>query len=159
MFLLSDRLSPVYAATFALAASLALSGCGSANLFAKRDEPLQPAASGVRQKAEGSMTFGLLPVYRPDIQQGNFVSREMVDQLRVGMTPDQVRFVLGTPLMVDVFHGERWDYPFRMKQGDGTVTSSHVVIRFKEGRVASFDGGQVPEESQYLQLIAAPEKK
>jgi outer membrane protein assembly factor BamE len=75
------------------------------------------------------------------------------------MTPDQVRFVLGTPLIVDIFHGERWDYPFLMKRGDGTMTASHVVVRFKDGRVASFDGGQVPEEKQYLKLIAAPEKK
>ncbi len=159
MFLLSDRLPTRSAAVLALAAAFLLSGCAVQNLFGKRDDTLVPAPAGVTRTVESPKMFGLLPIYRPNIQQGNFVSREMVDQLKVGMTPEQVRFVLGTPLIVDVFHGERWDYPFRMKRGDGTVTSSHVVVRFKEGRVASFDGGQVPAENQYLQLIAAPEKK
>lgn len=158
MFLLSDRpfLRP---AALALAASVLLSGCAVRDLFAKRDDALEPAPAGVTQKVENTKMFGILPIYRPNIQQGNFVSREMVKQLQVGMTPDQVRFVLGTPLIVDIFHGERWDYPFLMKRGDGTMTTSHVVVRFKDGRVASFDGGQVPDEKQYLKLIAAPEKK
>jgi outer membrane protein assembly factor BamE len=159
MFLLSDRLPIRSAAALALAAGILLSGCSSINPWAKREERPRQTTAGVKQTVEESKSFGLLPVYRPNVQQGNFVSREMVDQLKVGMTPDQVRFILGTPLIVDVFHGERWDYPFLMKRGDGTVMSSHVVVRFKDGRVASFDGGQVPEESQYLKLIAAPEKK
>lgn len=159
MFLLSDRHPLRSAATLALAAGFLLSGCGTSNLFAKRDVEPKPVTTGVRQTVVNNKMFGVLPIYRPNVQQGNFVSREMIDQLKVGMTPEQVRFVLGTPLIVDVFHGERWDYPFLMKRGDGTVTSSHVVVRFKEGRVASFDGGQVPQENQYLKLIAAPEKK
>ncbi len=159
MFLLSHRQPSRSAAALAVAASVLLSGCGATNLFTKRDDEPKPVTTGVRQTVENTKMFGLLPIYRPNIQQGNFVSREMVDQLRIGMTPEQVRFVLGTPLIVDVFHGERWDYPFLMKRGDGTVTSSHVVVRFKDGRVASFDGGQVPAENQYLTLIAAPEKK
>jgi outer membrane protein assembly factor BamE len=158
MFVLSDRLFQ-RSATLALAASVLLSGCAVRNLFAKPDDTIEPAPAGITQKVENNRMFGVLPIYRPNIQQGNFVSREMVQQLKVGMTPEQVRFVLGTPLIVDVFHGERWDYPFLMKRGDGTLTTSHVVVRFKEGRVDSFDGGQVPEEKQYLKLIAAPEKK
>ncbi len=159
MFLLSDRLPFRSVATLLLTTTALLSGCGSLNPFAKHETQPRSTTAGVKQSVEDTKSFGLLPVYRPNIQQGNFVSREMVDQLKVGMTPDQVRFILGTPLIVDIFHGERWDYPFLMKRGDGTVMSSHVVVRFKEGRVASFDGGQVPEESQYLKLIAAPEKK
>ncbi len=159
MFLLSCRPTLCSAAAVALAAGFLLSGCGTTKLFAQSDVQPKPATTGVRQTVENTKMFGVLPIYRPNIQQGNFVSREMVDQLKVGMTPEQVRFVLGTPLIVDIFHGERWDYPFLMKRGDGTVTSSHVVVRFKEGRVASFDGGQVPQENQYLKLIAAPEKK
>ncbi len=159
MFLLSDRKPIFSAATLALAAAFLLSGCSFQSLFTKQNDKIATPSAGVTQKVESARSFGLLPVYRANLQQGNFVSREMVDQLKVGMTPEQVRFVLGTPLIVDVFHGERWDYPFLMKRGDGTVTSSHVVVRFKEGRVASFDGGQVPEETQYLKLIAAPEQK
>ena len=47
--------------------------------------------------------------YRIEIQQGNFVSQEMVSQLKPGMSKDQVRFVLGTPLITDSFHADRWD--------------------------------------------------
>ena len=49
--------------------------------------------------------------YRPDIQQGNFVSQEMLAQLKVGQTREQVLFILGTPLLTDIFHADRWDYP------------------------------------------------
>lgn len=158
MFVLSDCLF-FRPAALALAVSVLLSGCAVRDMFAKRDEKLETKPAGVTQKVENSRMFGVLPIYRPNVQQGNFISLEMVKQLQVGMTADQVRFVLGTPLITDVFHGERWDYPFLMKLGDGTVTTSHVVVRFKDGRVASFDGGQLPEEKQYLKLIAAPEKK
>src|SRR5687767_14106840 len=54
---------------------------------------------------------GITP-YRMEIQQGNFVSQEMVSQLKPGMTREQVRFILGTPMVTDVFHPERWDYVY-----------------------------------------------
>ena len=75
------------------------------------------------------------------------------------MTPEQVRFVLGTPLVSDIFHGERWDYPFRMRKGDGQITTSHVSVFFKEGRVERFEGGDLPEEKDYLKRLAAPQKQ
>jgi outer membrane protein assembly factor BamE len=115
-------------------------------------------AGGVTQSEEKPRLFGILPIYRADIQQGNFVSKEMVAQLRVGMTPEQVRFVLGTPLLNDAFHAERCDYPFRIKDGKGKVTSSHVSVFFKDGRVTHFEGGDLPNEKDYLQRIAAPKQ-
>ena len=54
---------------------------------------------------------GITP-YRMVIQQGNFISQEMVSQLKPGMTREQVRFILGTPLVTDIFHADRWDYVF-----------------------------------------------
>ena len=95
--------------------------------------------------------------YRPDIQQGNFVSEEMLAQLKVGMTRDQVRFVLGTSLLTDIFHADRWDYPFRLARGSGETTSSRVVVFFdKEGKVARFEGGNLPTEKEYIDRIAGP---
>lgn len=117
-----------------------------------------PAADSVVQTVQKKKLFGVIPVYRPDVQQGNFVSKEMVSQLKVGMTPEQVRFVLGTPLVSDIFHGERWDYPFRMRNGNGQITTSHVSVFFKEGRVERFEGGDLPEEKDYLKRLAAPQK-
>ncbi len=145
-------------AIVALAALPLLSGCGFTSLFAKKDDKIEPAAAGVTQTVKPSKLFGILPIYRPDVQQGNFVSKEQVAQLKAGMTPEQVRFLLGTPLLTDAFHADRWDYPFLLKRGDGTVTSSHVVVHFKDGRVSDFEGAELPDEKEYLRLIAAPRK-
>lgn len=94
--------------------------------------------------------------YRPDIQQGNFVSQEMLNQLKVGMTREQVRFVLGTPLLASIFHADRWDYPFRLERGNGELTTSRVTVYFKDDVVERFDGGNLPTEREYIERIAGP---
>lgn len=104
--------------------------------------------------------LGVFSPYRIDIQQGNFISREMVTQLKEGMqrpegvTREQVRFVLGTPLLTDLFHADRWDYVFRLKKRSGEVISSHVTVLFKDNRLVSVDGGLLPTEQEYLAFIA-----
>lgn len=106
--------------------------------------------------------LGIFSPYRVDIQQGNFISREMVDQLKEnlqkpeGVTREQVRFVLGTPLLTDIFHADRWDYAFRLQKKDGEVISSHVTAVFQNNKLVSIDdGGNLPTEQEYLALIAA----
>jgi len=112
------------------------------------------ATSGVQVKREKRF-LGIFSPYRPDIQQGNFVSQEMVVQLKEGMTQDQVIFLLGTPLLTDVFHADRWDYAFRMQKGNGEITSSRVTVHFKDKLVSSFEGGgDLPTEKDYLARIA-----
>lgn len=143
-------------------AAASLIGCSTASkLFSSTQAPAEVPVdgNGIVQTVQNSKLFGVVPVYRPDIQQGNFISREMVAQLKEGMTPEQVRFVLGTPLLTDLFHETRWDYPFRIRKGDGEITSSRVVVFFKEGRVSHFEGGDLPEENDYLLRIAAPQNK
>jgi len=104
--------------------------------------------------------LGIFSPYRPDIQQGNFVSKEMVAQLKEGMTPDQVIFLMGTPLLNDVFHGERWDYPFRMQKGNGEITTSRVTVYFENNRVSRIEGGgELPTEADYLARIANKAKQ
>lgn len=92
--------------------------------------------------------------YRPDIQQGNFVSQEMLDQLKTGMTRDQVKFLLGTPLLTDMFHGNRWDYPFYLARGNGELTTSRVTVYFKDDKVDRWDGAHLPTEREYINRIA-----
>jgi len=77
--------------------------------------------------------------YRIDIQQGNVVTPEQYAQLRVGMTREQVRFLLGTPILTDVFHDKRWDYLYWMDLGaTREVTARSLVIHFNaEGKVES----------------------
>lgn len=102
--------------------------------------------------------LGFLSPYRPNIQQGNFVSKEMVSQLRAGMTPEQVRFILGSPLLTDIFHANRWDYPFRLVKGNGVTTTSRVTVFFENDRLARVVGGDLPTEEDYLARIAEGDK-
>jgi outer membrane protein assembly factor BamE len=136
---------------------------------AKPEETKTAAAENVTTtKPTGLRKFlGIFSPYRIDIQQGNFISREMVDQLKEGMqqkegvTREQVRFTLGTPLLTDIFHADRWDYLFRLKKSSGEVISSRVTVFFDNNRLVRIDGGQLPTEQEYLALIAgaAPGKK
>ena len=111
-------------------------------------------STGVQTKPQEKRFLGIFRPYRPDIQQGNFVSQEMVAQLKPGLTQDQVVFLLGTPLLTDVFHSDRWDYAFRLQRGNGEVTTSRVTVFFKDKLVSSFEGGDLPTEEDYLARIA-----
>lgn len=92
--------------------------------------------------------------YRPDVQQGNVVTKEMVDQLSPGMTRDQVRFLLGTPALVSVFHQDRWDYVYLLKRGKGTeVQSRRLTVYFEDNRLARFVSDDMPPEALADNLI------
>lgn len=150
-----------------------LAGCASKNPLmdetatVRRSEPAASvqagkdgAAAGDVQVTQDKRFLGFLRPYRPDIQQGNFISREMVAQLKEGMTQDQVRFVLGTPLLTDVFHNNRWDYPFRMTKGNGEMTTSRVTLTFADRRLTRIEGGDLPTEADYLSRISgSPPRK
>lgn len=70
-------------------------------------------------------------VYRMDIQQGNLLDVEQVDQVEVGMTRSQVRFLLGTPMVIDSFNADRWDYVYSLRRGHSRqVTRRHLVVWF-----------------------------
>ena len=153
-------------AALALAAVTALSGCASrSELGEKPFAPEEISNTNAVLPSNGAQTvtitrlqkfFWIFSPYRPVIQQGNFISEEMLAQLKVGMTRDQVRFVLGTPLLNDMFHANRWDYPFRLAKGNGEVTSSSVVVYFKDDKVERFEGGNLPTEKEYIARIAGP---
>ena len=89
-----------------------------------------------------SVTNYLNP-YLVDVRQGNYVTQEMVAQLKPGMTKDQVRFALGTPLVADVFHGERWDYVYRFKPGRGELQQRHLSVFFDQGKLVRVSGDVV----------------
>jgi outer membrane protein assembly factor BamE len=76
-------------------------------------------------------------VYRMDIQQGNLLDPEQVDQVEVGMTRSQVRFLLGTPMVIDSFDADRWDYVYSLRRGHSrTVSRRHLVVWFEGDKVA-----------------------
>src|ERR1035437_5155422 len=74
--------------------------------------------------------------YRIEIQQGNFVFHEMVSQVKPGMSKDQVRFVLGTPLITDSFHADRWDYVFRRQKANSReLEQRKLAVFFEDGKL------------------------
>lgn len=87
---------------------------------------------------------GLITPYRIEIQQGNYVTQEMVVQLKPGLTRDQVRYVLGTPLLNDIFHEERWDYVFvRQRANSRDVEYRRIAVFFEDGKLKRVDGDSV----------------
>ena len=86
---------------------------------------------------------GVTP-YRIEIQQGNFVSQEMVSQLKLGMSREQVRFVLDTPLVADIFHADRWDYPFFRDVPGKPREQRKFSVFFEDGKLARITGDVVP---------------
>lgn len=102
----------------------------------------------------------MLRPYRPDVQQGNIVTKDMVDQLRPGMTRDQVRFLLGTPMLADIFHQDRWDYPYallRGKSGERQVRKLYVV--FADGKLQRYASDPMPTEPLADSLILGRKSK
>lgn len=106
-----------------------------------------------------------LSPYRIDVRQGNFVTQEMVAQLKPGLTREQVRFILGSPLVADMFHADRWDYLYRLQPGHGEVQQRHLVVFFQDGKLARVagdvvaDGGAAAEAKSEARVIdiAAPD--
>ncbi|MHB8624174.1 MAG: outer membrane protein assembly factor BamE [Sulfuricaulis sp.] len=84
---------------------------------------------------------GCLNVYRLEIQQGNVVTQEMIDQLKPGLTRSQVRYVLGTPLVTDPFHPDRWDYYYYLRRSNEKAGDSrHLTVFFKNDLLVTVHG-------------------
>lgn len=82
--------------------------------------------------------------YKLDVQQGNVVTSKMLLQLRPGMTKSQVRFIMGTPLIQDSFHGNRWDYVYQMRQGGKIIEQRRVILDFEKELLKSVRGDVIP---------------
>ena len=78
-------------------------------------------------------------VHKIDIQQGNLITDEMADLLRPGLTQRQVQYVIGTPLVVDTFNPNHWDYVYQYRFGDGTIEERKIRVIFEQGLVVSID--------------------
>ena len=113
------------------AAALALAA--AAGLTAGCDMPALPDLPSLSSLAE------IPGVYRIDIQQGNIVDREMLDRLEIGMESRKVRFILGSPLLVDPFNQNRWDYVYSLRQGSGEETRQRVSVHFVDDRLVRIE--------------------
>jgi outer membrane protein assembly factor BamE len=146
----SRHLVKVLVATSAL---LVMSACATKQAVTTGAATDANAGTQIVKPSGFDSFFGFITPYRITVQQGNFVSQEMVTQLKQGMTREQVRFLLGTALLTDMFHEDRWDYPFRLLKPNGEVVSSRIAIFFKNNTVERFDGGNLPTEKEYLAHI------
>ena len=103
--------------------------------------------------------------YRIDIRQGNYIDEAMLAQLKPGMTREQVRFVLGTPLVADVFHSDRWDYVYRFKSGrSGKVQQRAISVFFVKDVLDRVEGDTEPPEGKAVtepraKIIEVPKAK
>ena len=103
--------------------------------------------------SNGPVISSLTPVvtsvitpYRIDVRQGNFVTQEMVAQLKPGLSREQVRFILGSPLIADMFHGNRWDYVYSYKQGHGEAQQRTLTVFFQDNKLTRVAGDVVAED-------------
>ena len=131
---------------FVFLLSLALAGCASA-------PPVQP--------------------YRIDIRQGNVVTQEMIGQLKPGLTKDQVKFILGSPLVADMFHSDRWDYVYHYQPGKGALQQRRLTVIFDGERLSRLAGDVVAgegwltggdtmapqQDNRVIEIPASPKKK
>jgi outer membrane protein assembly factor BamE len=84
-------------------------------------------------------------VYKMTVQQGNIITEEMVDSLKPGMTKNQVSFVLGTPLLTDFFHTNRWDYTYTIQRAHQRMEKRNLTLFFQDEALTRIEGGMRPD--------------
>lgn len=93
---------------------------------------------------------GFPGVYKINVEQGNIITREMVDQLKPGMNKRQVRFILGTPLVEDSFNQDRWDYTYVTRNGRNVIAEQHLTVHFEGDSLIRFTGSLTPTPAQEI---------
>lgn len=87
-------------------------------------------------------------VYRVAVQQGNIIDQKKVDQLQLGMTKRQAQFVMGSPLVNDVFHEDRWDYIYQLRRGDELLRDRRFTLFFENDALVRFEGDYEPNAEE-----------
>ena len=82
-------------------------------------------------------------LYKIDIQQGNVIEQEMLNKLKPGMDKNQVKFIMGTPVIIDPFHNDRWEYVFSMQKAGGVREQRHITLHFDEDEKLSHLSGDI----------------
>ena len=88
--------------------------------------------------------FGFPGVYRINVEQGNVVTEEMVEQLRPGLNRRQVRYIMGTPLIEDSFHEDRWDYRYMLRNGNEMLSETQLTLWFEGDELVRVEGPDAP---------------
>jgi outer membrane protein assembly factor BamE len=96
--------------------------------------------------------------YKIDIVQGNVVTREQAQALRPGMARDQVRDLLGSPLLTSVFHADRWDYVFTFRRQGLPTQSRRLTVFFKDSVLERFESDELPSEAEFVASLDSTRK-
>ncbi len=96
----------------------------------------------------GCGSWGFPGVYRINVEQGNIVTQEMIDQLKPGMTRRQVRYILGTPLVEDPFHSARWEYLYMLRNGNDTLREQRLTVYFEGDKLLRYTSTLPPTEAE-----------
>lgn len=97
-------------------------------------------------------------VYRLDVQQGNVVDQKMVDQLRPGMDKNQVQYIMGTPVLNDPFHADRWDYVYTFSSGGSQRDQRNLTLYFKDNKLFAVGGDVVPGKRPANEVLKQPSR-
>ncbi len=131
----AKRAGASFSRTVVVIAALLVAGCATIDTYAP--------------------TLRSFGVYKLDVNQGNFLSQDMVDKLRVGQTKQQVRLVLGTPLIVSVFRDDRWDYDYEFIKQGRVVEHRKLTVYFADDKLARWEGDEMPQSAADLNRQAA----
>jgi len=119
---------------FAALGAVLLAGCGSFDAMSHR-------------------VAGVVSPYRVEVVQGNFISREQVEALKPGMSRQQVREILGTPLVTSLFHADRWDYVFTMRRDGVAPQQRRLSVHFQGEAFQRAEGDTLPTESEFVATL------
>ncbi len=113
------------------------------------------ALLGGCQSLQTSDNFlGVITPYRVEVVQGNVITSEQAAMIRPGLSRPQVREILGSPLLADPFHADRWDYVFTIRRQGAPAQLRRVIVRFKNDALDTFDsGGELPSERAFVASI------
>ena len=105
-----------------------------------------------------SLDLGHWGLYKPEVVQGNFVSREQRQALRLGMARAQVKDILGTPLVSSLFHADRWDYVFTIRRQGVAAQNFKLSVYFKADVLAQIDSDELPSENEFVERLVGEKK-
>jgi outer membrane protein assembly factor BamE len=109
------------------------------------------ACSSIGNSTRGALTA--VTPYRVEVVQGNFVSKEQVAALKPGMSRQQVREILGTSLLTDVFHSNRWDYVFTIRRQGVEPQQRRLTLYFNGDSLDRFEGDPMPSEEEFVATL------
>lgn len=98
--------------------------------------------------------LGVITPYRIDIVQGNVVTKEQVAMVKPGMTREQVRDILGSPMLTDIFHADRWDYMFTIKRPGTAPQRRSIVAHFDGDTLTRLEAPELPSEQEFVASIS-----